>query len=81
LDSILEPSISRPTDEELEQFMRNNQDETKLIRIVKEGGMKLMSLLLNKDQAQSSKFLSITRTLCTFQCNSRRHEKMPVMKN
>jgi len=28
--------------------MRQNQDETKIARLVKEGGMNLMSLLLNQ---------------------------------
>jgi len=40
--------MSRPTDEGLEQFMRQNQDETKIARLVKEGGMNLMSLCLNQ---------------------------------
>jgi len=46
--------MSRPTDEELGQFMGENQDETKLTRLVKEGGMNLMGLLLNKAMKPSS---------------------------
>jgi len=34
--------------------MRGTQDETKIVRLVKEGGTNLMSLLLNKAMKPSS---------------------------
>jgi len=80
-DSIPEPSMSRPTDEGLEQFMRQNQDETKIARLVKEGGMNLMSLFLNQAMEPLSSEFKITRTLCNFQHNYRRHEMTPATKN
>jgi len=67
-----------------EQFMMNNPNETKIVRLVKEGGTNLMSLLLNQAiKPSSSEFLIPVhyKKLHDSQCNNKRHGTMLAVMN